>query len=286
MSSITPQRQAAGPVIAVLGGGYAGLFAARRAARAITRDSRAAVVLIDSDDVWQERTRWHQIAAGETVRSRNRARLFRGTSVATVPATVTGIDLQDRRLTFGDREPLAFDRLAHTLDTPKTSRRLAAAIAGRPDCRLLVVGGGLTGIQAAAHIARHHPGIHVSLASSGTIGDELHGAAQAAVDRALGNLGVEVIEKRRVESVDAESVRWAGRPDRGRRGGVDRGFRTLTAGGTGRPRRDQDRAGRGGCLTVLGLAFLRLAAATVPPCREPTPRMARTLPPRPGPRPG
>ena len=101
------QQQAPGAVIAALGGGYAGLFAAHRAAQAITkaRHSGAAVVLIDSDDAWQERTRWHQVAAGETVRSRSRARIFRGTRVATVTGTVTGIDLEDRKLTFGDLMP-------------------------------------------------------------------------------------------------------------------------------------------------------------------------------------
>ena len=195
MSNTKPQ-QVPGAVIAVLGGGYAGLFAAHRAARAITkaRHSGAAVVLIDSDDAWQERTRWHQVAAGETVRSRSRARIFRGTRVATVTGTVTGIDLEDRKLTFGDREPLVFDRLvyaagsrsnaasvpggaahAHTLDTAEASKRLAAAIGERPDSRVLIVGGGLTGIQTATQIARRHPKVHVTLVSSGTIGHELPG---------------------------------------------------------------------------------------------------------------
>jgi NADH dehydrogenase FAD-containing subunit len=231
VNSAKSQQQAPGQVIAVLGGGYAGLFAAHRAARAITKadQSGAAVILIDSDDAWQERTRWHQVAAGETVRSRSRARIFRGTRVATVAGTVTSIDLEDRRLTFGDREPLAFDRLiytagsrsnaasvpgaaahAHTLETAETSKRLAAAIAERPDGRLLIIGGGLTGIQTAAQIARRHPGAHVTLVSSGTIGDELPEAAQRRVGRALNDLGVEVIEKRRVEAVDPGSVQWPG----------------------------------------------------------------------------
>jgi len=213
----------------VLGGGYAGLFAAHRAARAITkaRHSGAAVILIDSDDAWQERTRWHQVAAGETVRSRSRARIFRETRVGTVTGTVTGIDLDDRRLTFGDREPLVFDRLvytagsrsnaasvpgaaahAHTLDTAETSKRAATAIAERPGSRVLVVGGGLTGIQTAAQIARRHPKVHVTLVSSGTIGHELPGAAQAPVGRALNDLGVEIVEKCRVEAVEPGSVLW------------------------------------------------------------------------------
>jgi NADH dehydrogenase FAD-containing subunit len=90
--SAAEAHPAANETIAVLGGGYAGLLAARRAARAIAKGRRAdaAVVLIDADDAWQERTRWHQIAAGETVRSRSRARIFRGSQVGTVAATVTG----------------------------------------------------------------------------------------------------------------------------------------------------------------------------------------------------
>jgi NADH dehydrogenase FAD-containing subunit len=231
MRNAKPQQQVPGAVVAVLGGGYAGLFAAHRAARAMTKagHSGAAVILIDSDDAWEERTRWHQIAAGETVRSRSRARIFRGTPVATVTGTVTGIDLEERRLTFADREPLAFDRLiytagswsnagsvpgaaahAHTLDTAETSKRLAAAIAERPDGRLLIIGGGLTGIQTAALIARRHARARVTLVSSGSIGDELPEAAQTPVGRALHELGVEVIEKRRVEAVEPGSVRWPG----------------------------------------------------------------------------
>jgi NADH:ubiquinone reductase (H+-translocating) len=188
------------------------------------------VVLVDSDDAWQERTRWHQVAAGETVRSRSRARIFRGTRVETVTGTVTSIDLDGRTLTFGDRgrEPLAFDRLvyaagstsnaavipgasahAHTLDTPETSRRIAVAIAERPDSRVLVVGGGLTGIQTAAQIARRHPKAHVTLVSSGVIGDELPGAAQERVAQALAGGGVEIVEKCRVEIIERGHVRWA-----------------------------------------------------------------------------
>lgn len=231
MSNSRSQQQTPGEVIAVLGGGYAGLFAAHRAARAtaLARHPGAAVVLIDSDDAWQERTRWHQVAAGEIVRSRSRARIFRGTRVVTVTGTVTGINLEDRKLTSGDRESLAFDRLvyaagsrsnaasvpgaaahAHTLDTAETSQGLAAAIAEHTGSRVLIVGGGLTGIQTAAQIARRHPKLHVTLVSAGTIGHELPGAAQAAVGRALSDLGVEIVEQCRVEAVAPGAVQWPG----------------------------------------------------------------------------
>jgi NADH dehydrogenase FAD-containing subunit len=52
--STTQPQQAPSAVIAVLGGGYAGLFAAHRAARAVTKARRAdaLVVLVDSDVAW------------------------------------------------------------------------------------------------------------------------------------------------------------------------------------------------------------------------------------------
>jgi NADH:ubiquinone reductase (H+-translocating) len=228
----TQPRPGQGAVIAVLGGGYAGLFAAHRAARALARARRAeaAVVLVDSEDAWQERTRWHQVAAGETIGSRSRAHIFRGTRVQTVTGTVTGIDLDGRTLAFGDpaRDLLAFDRLvyaagsrsnaasvpgvlahAFTLDTAETSSRIAAAIAERPDSRVLVVGGGLTGIQTAAQLARRHRTAHVTLVSSAAIGSELPGPAQARAARALAGLGVAIMEKCRVEAVEPGGVRWA-----------------------------------------------------------------------------
>lgn len=220
--------------IAVLGGGYAGLFAAQRAARATARARRSAVrvVLIDADDAWQERTRWHQIAAGETVRSRRRAPMFRGTGVESITATAAGIDLDARTVTFaGDQQaPLPFGRLvyaagsrsslhlvhgaadySYTLDTAASSRRLAQALAQQPRSRLLVVGGGLTGIQTAAETAERYPGATITLVSSGQLGHELPEKARSYIRTVLGRLGVEIIDgKFRVTAVEPGCVRWDG----------------------------------------------------------------------------
>ena len=61
----------------------------------------------------------------------------------------------------------------------------------------------------AAQIARRHPRARVTLVSSGKIGDELPEAAQAPVARALNDLGVEIVEKCRVEAVEPGFVRWS-----------------------------------------------------------------------------
>ncbi len=220
--------------IAVLGGGYAGLFAAQRAARAAARARRSAVrvVLIDADDAWTERTRWHQIAAGETVRSRPRARMLRGTGVQNITATAAGIDLDAHTVTFtgGQQAPLPFDRLvyaagsrssahlvpgaadnSYSLDTAASSHRLAEALAQQPDGRLVVVGGGLTGIQTAAEAAERYPAASITLVSSGPLGHELPDKARTYIRAALGRLGVEIMdEKYRVTAVEPGRVRWDG----------------------------------------------------------------------------
>lgn len=220
--------------LAVLGGGYAGLFAAQRAARAASRARGPAVrvVLIDADDAWTERIRWHQIAAGETVRSRPRARMLRGTGVQNITATAAGIDLDARTVTFtgGQQAPLTFDRLVYTagsrssaqlvpgaaghgytLDTAASSHLLAEALAQQPACHLLVVGGGLTGIQTAAEAAERYPAATITLVSSGQLGHELPEKARTYIRAALGRLGVEIMdEKNRVTSVEPGRVRWDG----------------------------------------------------------------------------
>jgi NADH:ubiquinone reductase (H+-translocating) len=221
--------------IVVVGGGYAGLFAAHRARRATARARRADVriIVVDAEAAWQERTRWHQVAAGATIRSRDRKRIFRGTGVETVTGMVAAIELDSRTVHFtGDQQaPLPFDRLvyaagsrstacavpgaldnAYTLDSATASRHLALAVGRQqPGCRVLIVGGGLTGIQTAAQIAQRHPALRVTLLSSSAIGRELPERARAAVDRALGRLGVQTVtQDRRVLAVEPGGARWRG----------------------------------------------------------------------------
>jgi NADH:ubiquinone reductase (H+-translocating) len=221
-----------GATIVVVGGGYAGLFAAHRARRAAARADGvdARIIVVDADDAWQERTRWHQIAAGETVRSRSRTRIFRGTGVRTIIDTVAAIDLDSRAVHFaGDQQaPVIFDRLvyavgsrstagavpgaldnAHTLDTAAASRQLALAVGHQAGSSVLIVGGGLTGIQTAAQIAQCYPALRVTLLSSGVIGHELPEKARRKVDQALGRLGVQLVtQEHHVEAVEPGRVRW------------------------------------------------------------------------------
>lgn len=166
------------------------------------------------------------------LRSRPRARMLRGTGVQNITATAAGIDLDARTVTFtgGQQEPLPFDRLVYaagsrssarlvpgaadngyTLDTAASSHLLAGALARQPAGHLLVVGGGLTGIQTAAEAAERYPAATITLVSSGQLGHELPEKARTYIRAALGRLGVEIMdEKNRVTAVEPGRVRWDG----------------------------------------------------------------------------
>ncbi|MDT7637548.1 MAG: hypothetical protein QOC83_1836, partial [Pseudonocardiales bacterium] len=158
--------------IVVVGAGYAGLAAAKLAARW----TGAEVTLVNAGDRFVERVRLHQLAAGQPLRDLPLAGLLRGTGVRLVVDRVTGIDAATRTVRLGERE-LGYDRLVYAagsqadLDSVPGAARYAYPLASYPEASRLrahladsgdggtvaVVGGGLTGIEAAAELAETLP---------------------------------------------------------------------------------------------------------------------------------
>ncbi|WP_431900995.1 NAD(P)/FAD-dependent oxidoreductase [Nonomuraea sp. bgisy101] len=101
--------------IVVLGAGYAGLAAAKRAAGRL-RGTDARVTLVNAADRFVERVRLHQLAAGQALADLPLATLLEGTGVELVIARVTGIDLPTRRVRL-DAAPyeLSYDTLVYAL---------------------------------------------------------------------------------------------------------------------------------------------------------------------------
>ncbi|GAT67294.1 FAD-dependent pyridine nucleotide-disulfide oxidoreductase [Planomonospora sphaerica] len=81
--------------VVVLGAGYAGLAAAKRAARRL-RGTDAPVTLVNVSDRFMERVRLHQLAAGQVLADLPLRGLLDGTGVELVVAGVTGLDLGAR----------------------------------------------------------------------------------------------------------------------------------------------------------------------------------------------
>ncbi|MGW7244177.1 NAD(P)/FAD-dependent oxidoreductase [Streptomyces sp. NPDC054804] len=218
--------------IVVLGAGYSGAIAAGRLARRLHRED-VAITLVNAEPDFVERVRMHQLATGQDLKARPFAEMFAGTGVELRLARVTAVDADRRTVTTvdagEDTEVLEYDTLVYALGSawndqgvPGTAEhahqiasrpgalrlreRLAALPAGEP---VLVVGGGLTGLEAVTEIAEARPDLAVALAARGALGDWLSAKGSRHLRKVLDGLGVTVHEHTAVTAVAADRVTTA-----------------------------------------------------------------------------
>ncbi|MEU4169282.1 FAD-dependent oxidoreductase [Streptomyces sp. NPDC026665] len=214
--------------IVVLGAGYTGAVAAGRLAKRLHRED-VAITLVNPEPDFVERVRMHQFAAGQDLKPRPFDEMFAGTGVELRLASVTAVDVDRRTVsltgTDGPAE-LSYDTLVYALgsgwndgDVPgvaahadelasrpgarRLRERLAALEAGKP---VVVVGGGLTGVEAATEIAEARPDLSVSLAAHGALGDWLSVKGRAHLRKVTDGLGIEVHEHAAVTAVTEDGV--------------------------------------------------------------------------------
>ncbi|MCK2215769.1 FAD-dependent oxidoreductase [Actinomadura sp. ATCC 31491] len=213
--------------IVVLGAGYAGATTAGRLAKRLHRDD-VEITLVSAGPDFVERVRMHQLASGQHLRPRPLRELFAGTGVQVRTARVTAVDVEGKTVDLGG-ERLPYDTLVYALGSTATdlgvpgvaehafdvageqaARRLRARLAEtRPGATVLVVGGGLTGIEAATEIAESRPDLRVAIAAGGQVGGWLSDKAQRHLRGALDRLGITLHEHCDVTSVEADGVRTA-----------------------------------------------------------------------------
>ncbi|MEV6390863.1 NAD(P)/FAD-dependent oxidoreductase [Nocardia xishanensis] len=202
--------------IVVLGAGYAGANAAGRLAKRL-HPADVEITLVNADPEFVERVRMHQLAAGQDLKSRALTDVFADTGVRVQLARVTSVDADRKTVDIvaadGARE-IAYDTLVYALGSAaadcgvpgvaehaydiagkqsalRLRERLASLGAG---ATVLVVGGGLTGIEAATEIAEARPDLEVTLAARGGLGDWLSEKAQKHLRKAFDRLGITVRE--------------------------------------------------------------------------------------------
>ncbi|AYV29585.1 NADH dehydrogenase-like protein YjlD [Streptomyces sp. ADI95-16] len=215
--------------IVVLGAGYAGAVTAGRLAKRLHRDD-VEITLVNGDPEFVERVRLHQLASGQELRSRPLRDLYAGTGVRVRSAWVTALDADRKTVDLTGEglagETLGYDSLvyalgstsadqgvpgvaeyAHNVSGKRDALRLRARLAElEPGGTVLVVGGGLTGIEAAAEFAEARPDLKVAIAARGGVGDRLSDKARRHLRGAFDRLGVTVHEGADVTRVEADGV--------------------------------------------------------------------------------
>lgn len=209
--------------IVVLGAGYAGLLAAKLAAKR----TGGTVTLINADDRFVERVRLHQLASGQRLRDLPIADLLTGTGVELIVDRVTAIHAGERTVRLATEPTVRYDVLIYALGSgadlnsvpgaaehayPVADVEQAARLRDRlADSGVVaVVGGGLTGIETAAELAEANPQLKVRLVTAEVLGGALSERGRRYLGRTFRRLGVEVQDQVRVAEVRADGLLLAG----------------------------------------------------------------------------
>ncbi|MFE7462681.1 NAD(P)/FAD-dependent oxidoreductase [Streptomyces sp. NPDC057499] len=216
--------------IVVLGAGYTGAIAAGRLARRLHPED-VTITLVNPEPDFVERVRLHQLAAGQDLRPRPFSGMFAGTGVELKLAKVTALHVERRTVALAApdgaaQEELGYDTLVYALGSGWDDGGVPGAaehaheISGRPGAlrlrdrlaalspgrSVVVVGAGLTGLEAATEIAEARPDLDVVLTARGVLGDRLSAKGRAHLRKVVDGLGITVHEHTPVDAVEADRV--------------------------------------------------------------------------------
>lgn len=205
--SANQTRPATPTSIVVIGGGYAGVMAANR----LMKRDDVRVTLINPRPQFVERIRLHQLVTDSDDAVEDYANVL-NSGVRLVVDGAHRIDAAARRVTLTAGDILDYDYLvyavgstgsvpasvpgaaefAYPLSELEQAYRLRERLADVPmQAPIVVVGGGLTGIEAASEFAE--TGRHVTLVS-GVVGPSLSKPGRRSVVKRLTRLGVAMVE--------------------------------------------------------------------------------------------
>jgi NADH dehydrogenase len=208
------------PRVAVLGAGYAGVTAAKL----IAKTTNAAVTLVNDRDRFQERMRNHQLATGKQLRDIPLSDLVKRTGIRLVIDRATRIDPGARHVHLAsDVDPVGYDTLVYALgsradlDAVPGAAEHATAIATADHAQhlrdrlagagtIVVVGGGLTGIETVTEVAETYPDRTVRLVTRGRPGAMLNERARQHLAKTFDRLGIEVLTDVTVAKVAADGL--------------------------------------------------------------------------------
>ena len=190
------------------------------------------IALVNESDTFTERLRLHQFATNQAVQWRSLPQMLRHTNVQFIQGRVTSIDAAHHEIVVMDQQhmqQLEYDYLVYALGSV-TDRQTVPGVAEyaytlapngplsaaalremlppvqAKHGRVVVCGGGATGIETAAEVAKAYPNIKVRLVTQGSFGQFLNKAVATSIRRSLTRLGVEISDHTTVVAVHAHSV--------------------------------------------------------------------------------
>jgi NADH dehydrogenase len=219
--------------VVVIGAGYAGAMATNRLIASLddVERGRVRVRVVNPRPDFIERIRLHELAAGSRGSVASPLSEVLHAAATLVVGTATMIDPEARQVTVvtggGDELVLRYDHLVYApgstaaasipgarqhaflLADTDDAHRAAAAIGTVREQRVLVVGGGLTGVETAGEIAEQHPDIQVTLVSAGQVLAGMRPAARRSILHTLRRMGVLIEAGVAVRAIEKKYARLA-----------------------------------------------------------------------------
>lgn len=213
--------------VVILGGGYAGTLATMRLAR---KNKNIKITLINAQETFVERIRLHQFLTGQPYKQLFYKDLFAGKNVDFLACQITDIDLNNRLVKVnqaGKEKQIPYDRLVYALGSlTDTSiidglekytyslNSLAKSLEikdkltqlAKTNGKLVICGGGLTGIESATEIAEIFPTIKITLVTKDVFGSQLSQKAKNYLNQVFAKSAITVKDKTRVLGVSKNSL--------------------------------------------------------------------------------
>ncbi len=214
--------------ILILGAGYAGMMNALRLAKK-TQDEDVQITLVNMTPHFIERVRLHQHATNQDIQQVPIESLIKGLNIRFVQGKVVSMQPKVNSVTVNtnegeqvlsyhilvyalgsrvDRETIPGIREhANTLDWA-SSQCLAKRLAESTETskRMVVVGAGATGLEAATEFAESYPHLKIQLLTRGTFNDNLSAKGDKYLRKALDKLNITLQENIAVTQIEANQL--------------------------------------------------------------------------------
>ncbi|MBS9373524.1 NAD(P)/FAD-dependent oxidoreductase [Rhodococcus sp. B50] len=203
--------------VVVVGAGYAGVMAANRL---LAEHPEVAVTVVNPRAVFVERVRLHQVAAGSGTATHDLSELLHPRATLRVGSVVR---IEPHAVTLADGAVLQCDAVVHAVGSASGSGAIPGAekafsvadldsatalhdalVTMDDHASVVVIGGGLTGLETVTELAQSHPRHALTLV--GDPGADLPENTQRYIRRRLEELGVRLRSGTRVTRIDDESV--------------------------------------------------------------------------------